>query len=626
MSLTKVTYSMIEGDSVALTDFGAVGDGIADDTNAIKAAIKYLQNDQEIDPTKTYTTAELNAIESAVYVATNRPKKLILNGIFRHTEPLVIIGGFEISTANTRGAYVGAGEKYGFIYDGATGDKIAIQTALFEASGANWVLTKTLTQIRALAADTDTILSKLKRISKNIIWSFSQGVKNDTYVGCLFDATRSYIHDSTFGRLGQNADIAFICINTWETKYERIHMYGRRQSVVGIRTNSSSVMRDIYATTTSAALTATREYMAPASSSYSNFATQIIGSYFKDCGIALDSYVSEHVGPTNHIVCDYKSNMTIQNMYQETQAPAHNNVTGVSCYNDSQVNVLGGFSDKSNIPGFAFYFEDCDSGRPSTISSSFPLSGGYVIKTVNSTAPVSIEYLGAGGTDNWGRDLTDTTGTTDLSLIQLKRPPATFVTVNPALTVIRATEAPTFATAILLANMLNVGEIRLGANVTLSANVDLDVYYDQTLRIDLSGYTLELNNYQFTITDAGVSNITNLYIDGTGTIKGNPSGGNYFMVNTSALRPCNISLYFVTLVDYFWIAGNFRDVVTRSNINLLQCTITNYLTPTLAGTPATGKSIDPITVYVDKTAAQCAGFTTPIANMPKGTFWTADDK
>jgi hypothetical protein len=59
---------------------------------------------------------------------------------------------------------------------------------------------------------------------------------------------------------------------------------------------------------------------------------------------------------------------------------------------------------------------------------------------------------------------------------------------------------------------------------------------------------------------------------------------------------------------------------------LLQCTITNYLTPTLAGTPATGKSIDPITVYVDKTAAQCAGFTTPIANMPKGTFWTADDK
>jgi len=42
MSLTKVTYSMVDGASVNVKDFGAVGDGIADDSNAIQAAIDYV--------------------------------------------------------------------------------------------------------------------------------------------------------------------------------------------------------------------------------------------------------------------------------------------------------------------------------------------------------------------------------------------------------------------------------------------------------------------------------------------------------------------------------------------------------------------------------------------------------
>lgn len=39
MSLTKVSYSMIEGSTVAVEDYGAIGDGVQDDTAAILAAI-----------------------------------------------------------------------------------------------------------------------------------------------------------------------------------------------------------------------------------------------------------------------------------------------------------------------------------------------------------------------------------------------------------------------------------------------------------------------------------------------------------------------------------------------------------------------------------------------------------
>jgi hypothetical protein len=58
MSLTKATYSMIEGAPINIADFGAVGDNVADDTAAIQAAFTAVDNRGCIvfPPSKTFKT------------------------------------------------------------------------------------------------------------------------------------------------------------------------------------------------------------------------------------------------------------------------------------------------------------------------------------------------------------------------------------------------------------------------------------------------------------------------------------------------------------------------------------------------------------------------------------------
>lgn len=70
MSLTKVTYSMVNGASANVLDFGAVGDGVADDTAAIQATIDSGADVIYFPPNSTFLIGTLT-------VRSNTPKTLI---------------------------------------------------------------------------------------------------------------------------------------------------------------------------------------------------------------------------------------------------------------------------------------------------------------------------------------------------------------------------------------------------------------------------------------------------------------------------------------------------------------------------------------------------------------------
>ena len=70
MSLTKVTYSMIESAPVNVLDYGAVGDGVANDTAAIQAAVDATPDGgvMLLPPDATYVVSEINVTGKAIYI------------------------------------------------------------------------------------------------------------------------------------------------------------------------------------------------------------------------------------------------------------------------------------------------------------------------------------------------------------------------------------------------------------------------------------------------------------------------------------------------------------------------------------------------------------------------------
>lgn len=111
--------------------FGAIGDGITDDTAALKAMFKYI-NDMPISFTDT--AAELNPhLDVAA-------KRVVLRGLYMHTETIFIPSGVQIFQPGFSNFRRNVQQGFYFNPPSGEGSMAAVSTYIYLKSGGTWTL------------------------------------------------------------------------------------------------------------------------------------------------------------------------------------------------------------------------------------------------------------------------------------------------------------------------------------------------------------------------------------------------------------------------------------------------------------------------------------------------------
>lgn len=113
MSLTKATYSMIEGAAVNVLDYGAVGDGVADDTAALNAAlaVAVANNRCLYIPAGTY----LATANIVVPTPSNVQRGFTIMGEGKHSGSIIKFSGAAVTTGLTFTSGVGIYQFWGTV-------------------------------------------------------------------------------------------------------------------------------------------------------------------------------------------------------------------------------------------------------------------------------------------------------------------------------------------------------------------------------------------------------------------------------------------------------------------------------------------------------------------------------
>lgn len=122
MSLTKATYSMIDGPVVNATDYGVVGDGVADDTAALNLFFAAVSGKQGVIPAGTYKiTARLELPILTNCTITGVPGQTVITGSFGYSLVLAV----EMSNVHWYG--IEFNSTYNNAADGSTNNAVFMQ-------------------------------------------------------------------------------------------------------------------------------------------------------------------------------------------------------------------------------------------------------------------------------------------------------------------------------------------------------------------------------------------------------------------------------------------------------------------------------------------------------------------
>lgn len=210
MALTKAHNRMIEGSVVNVKDFGAVGDGVADDTAALQAAIDYAA--PYVWQGSTLATTTSQQVVASVFVPV---------GKYRITSPLLLSKGLKMFGETGSGFFQSTNQSMiSADFDGM--DSYILDTAPFDTSG-NRPLSKTYTGTQFDVRDISSVNSI---VLENLLITAEAG---RTVMGGLnmTGAAQSHVRNCGF----TNVNVGIRLTGSWAGSFVDNHIDAKAQGI-----------------------------------------------------------------------------------------------------------------------------------------------------------------------------------------------------------------------------------------------------------------------------------------------------------------------------------------------------------------------------------------------------------
>ncbi|CAH9011784.1 putative tail spike 1 [Vibrio phage 284E43-1] len=222
-------------DSYNVRDFGAIVDGVADDTAALKLAIKKINNYKETSATK-------EECQSYRYA---KSKKLVIDGVLRYTERLHIPSGVEIVTAAPQ-SYFSKDVKAALFYDPVDKNTAAVSTLVYKKNaGGTYDIYEDINSFPAQGDFDDTTLITSSWSCK---FDFNLITATGVQIGLWHLGGNSTLSTAlSIGDANGNVPKVGLCFSSsWGSKFVKPNILATTQMIVGEGSNAGVAIHSPY--------------------------------------------------------------------------------------------------------------------------------------------------------------------------------------------------------------------------------------------------------------------------------------------------------------------------------------------------------------------------------------------